>query len=240
MNAPVVIYKKTQHGIFEYFNESRELIRGQYWLFLGIAVVGILMASLVPFAVLMGPMMCGIYSCYLKKARNEEFKFDHLFKGFDYFLESFLATLIWTGFFLAALIPLGIIAVLIFIGLGYAFHQEDASLKVAIIAILVLFVLFCLLFFCLIGVPLQFAYLLIVEYKLKSWDAIKTAFNACLDNLSRIVGLGVAIMLLSWAGICCCYVGAFFLMPLSFGAYFSAYRDIFEPFATPVEPSVQV
>src|SRR5258706_16052133 len=38
-----------------------EMIKGQYWLVLGITVVGMLVGALVPMGVLMGPMMCGIY-----------------------------------------------------------------------------------------------------------------------------------------------------------------------------------
>ncbi len=237
MNTAAVIYKKAQHGVFEYFSQSRELIKGRYWLFFGITVVGILLGSLAPLGVLMGPMMCGVFLCFLKKERNEELKFEYLFKGFDYFLESFLATLIYLGLMLAAALPLAIFLILNIGGLVYAFQQEDLSLKLIAIGVLALLILLSLLLFCFVAVPMQFSYLLIVEHKLKSWDAVKTAFKACWINFFRMTGLGFTVILLSIAGMCCCYIGLLFLQPLISGAYFCAYRDVFEPPTPPQVPN---
>src|SRR6185503_6480022 len=71
-----------------------ELIRSQYWLFVGMAVVGIIIGSVVPMGILMGPMMCGIYLALFKVRRNEPIEFGLLFKGFDYFGDSVIATLL--------------------------------------------------------------------------------------------------------------------------------------------------
>ncbi|HUS09425.1 MAG TPA: hypothetical protein VMZ30_03080, partial [Pyrinomonadaceae bacterium] len=38
-----------------------DLIKSQYWLFVGMTVVGVIIGSVVPLGILMGPMMCGIY-----------------------------------------------------------------------------------------------------------------------------------------------------------------------------------
>lgn len=237
MNTTTIMYKKAQHGVFEYFGQGRELIKGRYWLFFGITVVGILLGSLAPLGILMGPMMCGIFICFLKQVRNEEVKFEYLFKGFDYFLESFLATLIYLGLMLAAALPLTVFLILNIGGLVYAFQQEDPSLKLIAVGVLFLLVLLSLLLFCFIAVPFQFAYILIVERKLNAWYAVKTAFKACWANFFKMTGLGVTVMLLSLAGMCCCSIGVLFLQPLVFGAYFAAYRDIFEPPAPPPVPN---
>ena len=237
MNTTTVHYKKAQYAVLDYFSQGRELIKGQYWLFFGITVVGVLLGSLAPLGILMGPMMCGIFLCFLKKVRKEELKFEHLFKGFDYFLESFLATLIYLGLMLAAALPLMVFLILNIGGLVYAFQQEDLSLKLIVVGVLALLVLFNILLFCFIAVPLQFTYLLIVERKLKAWDAVKTAFKACWANFFKMTGLGFTVILLSIAGACCCYVGLLFLQPLISGAYFCAYRDVFEPPAPPPMPN---
>jgi hypothetical protein len=44
------------------------IIQDQYWLILGVSLVGMLIGSAVPFAILMGPMMCGIYKCLFAKS----------------------------------------------------------------------------------------------------------------------------------------------------------------------------
>ena len=38
-----------------------ELIKDQYWLFMGVTLVALLIGQLAPFGILMAPMMCGIY-----------------------------------------------------------------------------------------------------------------------------------------------------------------------------------
>src|SRR6266850_2655539 len=71
-----------------------ELIKSQYWLFVGMTVVGIIIGSVVPLGILMGPMMCGIYLALFQTRRGQPFEFGLLFKGFDYFGDSLIATLI--------------------------------------------------------------------------------------------------------------------------------------------------
>src|SRR5216683_6920794 len=61
------------------------LIRNQYWLFVGLSVVGVLIGSVVPFGILMGPMMCGIYLALFQRQHGQMVEFGTLFKGFDYF-----------------------------------------------------------------------------------------------------------------------------------------------------------
>src|SRR2546425_13121013 len=77
----------------ECLKEAWGLIKDQYWLFLGICAVGMLIGSAFAIA-LMGPMICGIYLCLFQRMRGEPVKFENLFKGFDYFGQSVIATLI--------------------------------------------------------------------------------------------------------------------------------------------------
>src|SRR5229473_8632215 len=77
----------------ECLKEGWALIKDQYWLFLGICAVGMLIGSAFAI-VLMGPMMCGIYLCLFQRMRREPVGFEGLFKGFDYFAQSVIATLI--------------------------------------------------------------------------------------------------------------------------------------------------
>src|SRR6185436_15793884 len=71
-----------------------ELVRSQYWLFVGICGVGMIIASVVPLGILMGPMMCGIYIALFKQRRGQQVEFGDLFKGFDRFGESLVAALL--------------------------------------------------------------------------------------------------------------------------------------------------
>src|SRR5438105_3374464 len=69
------------------------LIKEEYWLFLGIVFIGMLIGGAAPFGLLTGPMMCGIHLCLLRRIRGRPTDFSMLFEGFQYFGPSFVATL---------------------------------------------------------------------------------------------------------------------------------------------------
>src|ERR1700693_3336995 len=77
----------------ECVKEAWALIKDQYWLFLGIILVGVFIGGAVPI-VLMGPMMVGIYICLFRRMRGEPVEFGTLFKGFDHFAQGLIAALL--------------------------------------------------------------------------------------------------------------------------------------------------
>ena len=58
----------------ECVKEGWNLIKDRYWLFFGISIVGLLVGSAFAI-VLMGPMMCGIFICFLQRKRGEQVEF---------------------------------------------------------------------------------------------------------------------------------------------------------------------
>src|SRR5215467_203500 len=79
----------------ECLKEGWELIKDDYWLFLGISFLAIFIGSAVPI-VLIGPMMCGLYFCLFQKMTGEPLQFDRLFKGFDYFVPGLIVAAVQT------------------------------------------------------------------------------------------------------------------------------------------------
>src|ERR1700674_3678088 len=98
------------------------LIKNQYWLFVGITAVGVIIGSVVPLGILMGPMMCGLYLALFQTRRGQPIEFGILFKGFDYFGDSVVATLLH-------LIPMVIVFVpsyiLFYVGLFMMMRQQQ-------------------------------------------------------------------------------------------------------------------
>ncbi|MBA2737637.1 MAG: hypothetical protein H0U50_12725, partial [Pyrinomonadaceae bacterium] len=87
---------------------------GQYGNFLGVLIIGfliIIVGSCIPLSPLMPPMICGIYLCLLAMMNRQPFNLNTLFKGFDFFGQSFLASLVLT-------IPILILSIVMQIGLG--------------------------------------------------------------------------------------------------------------------------
>ena len=93
MADPQVPFNRGVIRPVECISEAWEMVKGNYWLLLGISLVGHSIASFVPL-ILWGPLMCGIYMCMLRQHRGKAVTFEMLFKGFDYFLQSLIATLI--------------------------------------------------------------------------------------------------------------------------------------------------
>jgi uncharacterized membrane protein len=94
----------------------------------------------------------------------------------------------------------------------------------------------------LIGTFFVFAYQLIVDRGLSGWDACKTSARAALGNIGGVLGLMLVNALLGVVGIALCYVGAFFVLPISLAAFDVAYRRVFppaQPHPTPQAPPPQ-
>ena len=113
-----VEFRKEKLGVRELWRESRGVIGTQYWTFVGICLVGIFIASAAPMNILLGPMMCGIYMCFFSRMQGREVNFSQVFKGFDHFLESFIATLIMTAFSLVIMVPVALAMMMAMLAVG--------------------------------------------------------------------------------------------------------------------------
>jgi len=203
------------------------LIKNQYWLFVGITAVGVLIGSLVPLGILMGPMMCGLYLALFQTRRGNPIEFGTLFKGFDYFGDSVVATLIH-------MIPVVVIFVpsyiLFYVGLFMMIGQGGEPNSGAMLGFFGFFALFWLVMLVVliaVSVVFTFAYPLIVDRRLSGIEAVKLSVKAALANFWRLLGLLLMTGLMSFVGVLFCYVGAFFVMPLSFAAIATAYEQVF-------------
>jgi len=78
----------------ECLREGFNLIKDRYWFFVGLCFIVILVGGAVPFGILMGPMMCGLFMTFFMKRTGQPIEFNTLFKGFDHFGQSIIATLI--------------------------------------------------------------------------------------------------------------------------------------------------
>lgn len=220
--------------------EAWQLVLDRYGLFLGITIVGLLIAGAVPFGILLGPMMCGLAKCFLAKRRGETVKFDLLFKGFDHFSESLIASMLIFGASLLVILP--VMLLVLFGGVFAAFSAANRATP-GIVAALVLaglgllLVVFLSLF---IGALFAFTFPLIADRGMKGTEALKLGAKAALANLGGLLGLGVLTFLLSCAGLCCCYVGVFLVAPFTMGAQFIAYEQVFGVVAsTTGQPNTQ-
>lgn len=219
---------------FALYGEAWARLKDRYWLFLGISLVGVIVGGLAPLGLLMGPMMVGIYLCHRALARGEEVKFDLLFKGFDRFLEAFIATLVILGASLVIMVPLVLVVVFLamfgVVGLAAAGSQTRGLegglaagaclLYAGAFALVLLASLLASLFF-------TFTFPLLADRALPGLDAVKASCRAALANFRGLLVLGLATFVLTFAGLLLCYVGALLLMPLTLGVHWIAYERVF-------------
>ena len=178
--------------------------------------------------ILMGPMMCGLYLTYFKKRRGEPIEFSDLFKGFDYFAQAVIATLLHAIPIIVIVVP-GYILFYIFFILSVAVQGDDPNpaAMFGVMGMFLLFYLFVLIVIMFVSLGFTFAYPLIVDRKLQAMDAIKLSFRAAMGNFWGLLLLYLLNALLSIGGLLLCYVGMFLVFPITYGAIAVAYEQVF-------------
>jgi uncharacterized membrane protein len=207
-----------------------ELIKSQYWLFVGMTVVGVLIGSVVPLGILMGPMMCGIYLALFKTRRGQPIEFGLLFKGFDYFGDAVIATLLHMIPVIVIFVPSYILFYVGMFATIAASSQSGEPNPAALLGFLGFFAIFWLVFMVVLivlSVIFVFAYPLIVDRRLSGLNAVKLSIRAAMANFWRLLGMLLLTGLLTFVGVLFCYVGAFLVMPISFAAIATAYEQVF-------------
>ena len=228
MSTTQIVFRRNAVEPIQCMSEAWALVKEQYWLFVGMCAVGLLIASAVPLGILMGPMMCGLYLTFFKRRRGEPIEFSVLFKGFDYFGPSVVATLLHVIPIIAIIIPAYILFYVMFIVAAVA--QGDEPSPGAMFGVLGMFVLFWLVMFVVIiflSIGFTFVYPLIVDRKLQAIDAVKLSFRAALANFWRLLLLMFLTALMSIGGVLLCYVGMFLVFPITYGALAIAYEQTF-------------
>jgi len=229
--TPLVPFKRNVVEPVECIKAGYEVIKDQYWLFVGMAAIGMLIGSAVPMGILMGPMMCGLYLAFFKTMRREPIEFGTLFKGFDYFGPGVIATLLHMIPILAIVIPAYLLFYvgIIFSSIATAGTGDEPN-PGPMLAVFVMFGLFWLVMFALIiivSIGFTFAYPLIVDRKMQGFDAVKLSFKGAFANFWRLLGMMLLSSLLGIAGALLCYVGMFLVLPITYAAVAKAYEQVF-------------
>ncbi len=219
--------RKVSINPIQLFSRGFDLIRDQYWLFLGITFVGIILASMVPFGIILGPMLVGIYLCFLQRERGETVEFGTLFRGFDQFIDSLVATLIFMGLSFLLIVPVVIVMfVLVILPTLAAANNGGGPPELGIGVLLMMYPVIIGIMIA-IYIPFIFVYQLIAERRLKAMEAIKLSARGAWINLFGVLLFLIVMMIASALLTLMCYVPALLFMPVSFAALFVLYRDVF-------------
>lgn len=206
-----------------------EMVKPHYWLFVGMVFIGYVIGQAVPI-LLMGPMMAGLFIVLLAARRREPIEFSTMFKGFDFFGASLVATLLHVIPIMAIIIPAYLLFyVSLFVAIASQGQSENPNpaglLGVFFTFFLVLMVIFVAII--VISVGFTFTYPLIVDRRLNGLDAVKWSFKAAMANFWRLLAMMLLTGILNVIGAACCIVGMFLVLPIAYGAIAAAYEQVF-------------
>lgn len=212
-----IVSRKVFTNPIDLIKRSYDMVNNQYGTFLLTVIVGLVIASLVPFGILQGPIMVGIFYCYLLNEAGRPFELSDVFKGFDQFVNALLVMLMMAA---GALVP--ILVIMVLFGIAGAIGNDALSGIVGLLGMLGIIGSIFVVHACTI-----FAFPLMAEYSLKPVDAIKLSVNAGLKNMGSIV---LNMIVLGFVGallFLMCIIPGILFIPVSMGCIFLMYRDVF-------------
>jgi len=163
----------------------------------------VLVISTITAGILAGPMLAGLASLMLALRDKKEPKPEagRVFKGFDYFVPSFLFVAVWgIGIFSASFI----VGVIPFIG-------QLAALFVAYAA----------------QAFLMFGLFLIVDRQMEFWPASQDSINTVKANFWPLFGLSIVAGFIGSLGAIALGVGVVFTIPIQGCILTVAYRKVY-------------
>jgi hypothetical protein len=207
------------------------LIKDEYWLFLGITLVAVIIASVVPLGILAGPMFVGLHLCLLRKLRRQTVSFETLFKGFEQFVQSLIATLIMMVPAIVLIVPAYIILIVAVISSAPqpapGGGPPPPGAPGTMLGAMGLFYVYLFVVIIVLQVFFLYAYPLLADRKVSGVEAVKMSVQAAMANFGGTLGLVLLNFLLSMVGTLACCIGTIFLMPITYAATMIAYRQAF-------------
>ena len=194
--------QKIQVKFSEWIEEAFNLYRENFKT-LVLAAILVLVISAVTAGILAGPMLAGLASMILDLRDKKEPKPEvgRLFKGFDYFVPSFLYVVVWgiAIFIVSAIV--GIIPIIGQLGALFVVYAAQAFL--------------------------MFGLFLIVDRRMEFWPASQDSIDMVKSNFWPFFGLSVIAGFIGSVGAIAFGIGVVFTFPIQGCILTVAYRKVF-------------
>jgi hypothetical protein len=227
-------------------SEGWQLIKEDYWFFVGMSFVALLIMYLVPFGIMIGPMMCGMHVCLFRQEIGRRYSFEMLFDGFDYFGQSLLVTMLWYWPTVLLLIIwyvmtiAGTVGAIITLQAAQGGQADPGVLLVSVAGVAGVFTLGLFGAVMIVEMLFLFTYPLLVDRDMSGGEAVLLSIKATFRNFWGVLGLILLITLISLVAALPCYLGLPFVAPLVFAMVTVAYRQVFprEDRRAPLRPEL--
>jgi uncharacterized membrane protein len=206
----------------ECLKEAWELVKPQYWILFAVTIIGVMIGGATIY-ILLGVMMCGIYLCYLQAVDGQKVEIETLFKNFKYFLPSLFLVIVMI---VPALFLMAIIYVPLLMAAIMGSKLSESELMTLLFGSFAVEVVVAIIMVCL-HTLLMFAFPLIVDRNLSSFQAMKLSAKAVWKNLGGVTGIWVLMFLVNVAGMLALCIGVYFTIPIVFATQLVAYRKVF-------------
>jgi len=200
----------TQVKFGEWIEKGFNLYKQNFGLLvLCMLITGLL--SGLSLGIVAGPMMAGFYLVILGLIDNKTPKpqVGDIFKGFSFFLQSFLFLLVWGLILVSANFILAFIPCIGQITSIFLMYSAQALL--------------------------MFGIFLIADRGMEFWPASMKSMEIVKSNFWPFLGFFIVSALISGLGAIACGIGVIFTAPIGYCAVAVAYREIMSGQATPAE-----
>ena len=193
---------KVQVKFGEWIEKGFNLYKKNFGVLVLASLIAVVLST-VTVGVLAGPMLAGVLLITLKLIDEEEPKPEvgKVFKGFDYFLNSFLFIVVW---------GIALFVVSIILGIVPLIGQLASMFIVFAVQALIMFGLF-----------------LIVDKRMEFWPASMESYSKVKTNFWPFFGLSVVSSIIGSIGGIACGIGIIITLPIQACILTVAYREIF-------------
>jgi uncharacterized membrane protein len=193
---------KIQVKFGEWFEKGFELYKTNFSILILASLIAVVLSG-VTLGILAGPMLAGLLLITLGLFDKKEPKpeMGSLFKGFDYFLNSFLFVVVWgAALFVASMI---------------------LQLVPCIGQLASLFLVFAAQAF------LMFGLFLIVDMRMAFWPATVESYNKVKTNFWPFFGFSIVASIIGSIGAIACGIGVALTLPIQACILTTAYREVY-------------
>lgn len=232
------LIRKVQIQPITLLKRAHAFLGDRYWLFMGIALVAVLVGSLVPMNLILGALTVGVFLCLIEHEAGRPVELSMLFKGFEYFVDSLIVILVVMAISFAVVFPLTLLMMIGMLVLIAMLEAGDAPAAMPFLMIAGWFLTFIVIIIVSIFIylPFVFTFQLIADRKLKAGDALRLGWKGSKKNLGGIFIFLLVFGLIGFVGALFCYIPLLFFLPLAYTATFLLYRDVYRDVAPPPTP----
>ena len=193
---------KTQVRFGEWIEDGFNLYKDNFKT-LVLATIFVVVISTITAFILAGPMLAGLalITLELKDKKTPPPEASRVFKGFDYFVNSFLFVSIWGIGILVASVILGVIPVIGQLASLFAAYGAQAFL--------------------------MFGIFLIVDRQMEFWPASQESINTVKSNFLPFFGISVVAGFIGSIGAIAFGIGVIFTIPIQGCILTVAYRKVY-------------